>query len=360
MFNNINRPMEIGLTSFAETPSDVHTGKAYSHAERLRNIVEEVKLADEVGLDVYGLGEHHRTDYASSRPVPVLAAAAAETKNIKLTSSVTVLSSEDPVRVYQEYSTIDALSNGRAEIMAGRGSYIESFPLYGYNLNDYNELFEEKLDLLLKLRENEKITWEGRHRPSIHNRGVYPRPVQDKIPVTIASGGTPESVARAGVLGLPLILAIVGGSPLNFQNLVKLYYRAAEESGHDISKLYVGSHSHGFIGDTLDGAVEKYFPSTQDRMNMLSRERGWGRYTRESYDYARSLEGALYVGDPETVAEKIIFLRKHVGITRFMHHVPMGAMPHDDVMRSIELLGKEVAPIVKEEISRWEKEEGMA
>lgn len=360
MFNNINRPMEIGLTSFAEPPSDVHTGKAYSHAERLRNIVEEVKLADEVGLDVYDLGEHHRTDYASSRPVPVLAAAAAETKNIKLTSSVTVLSSEDPVRVYQEYSTIDALSNGRAEIMAGRGSYIESFPLYGYNLNDYNELFEEKLDLLLKLRENEKITWEGRHRPSIHNRGVYPRPVQDKIPVTIASGGTPESVARAGVLGLPLILAIVGGSPLNFQNLVKLYYRAAEESGHDISKLYVGSHSHGFIGDTLDGAVEKYFPSTQDRMNMLSRERGWGRYTRESYDYARSLEGALYVGDPETVAEKIIFLRKHVGITRFMHHVPMGAMPHDDVMRSIELLGKEVAPIVKEEISRWEKEEGMA
>src|SRR5699024_9129126 len=359
MFNNIKRPMEIGLSSFAETPPDVHTGKSISHAERLRNIIEEVELADQVGLDVYGVGEHHRADYASSRPATVLAAAATQTKNIKLTSAVTVLSSEDPVRVYQEYATIDALSNGRAEIMAGRGSYIESFPLYGYNLNDYNELFEEKLDLLLKLQKNEKITWEGHHRPSIYNRGVYPRPVQNEIPVTIASGGTPESVARAGVLGLPLILAIVGGRPLNFQNQVNLYYRAAEEAGHDISKVYVGSHSHGFIGDNLNEAVEKYFPSTQNRMNTLSRERGWGQFTRESYDFARSSEGALYVGDPKTVAEKIIFLRKHVGITRFMHHVPMGAMPHEDVMRSIELLGKEVAPIVREEISRWEKEEGL-
>ena len=359
MFNKINRPMEIGLTSFAETTPDVHTGKTYSHAERLRNVVEEIKLADEVGLDVYGLGEHHRTDYASSRPAITLAAAATQTKNIKLTSSVTVLSSEDPVRVYQEYATIDGLSNGRAEIMAGRGSFIESFPLYGYSLEDYNELFEEKLDLLLQLQKNELITWQGYHRPSIHNRGVYPRPVQDEIPVTIASGGNPESIARAGVLGLPLILAIVGGNPLNFQNLVKLYYRAAEEAGHDTSKLYVGSHSHGFIGDTLDDAVEKYFPSTQNRMNKLSRERGWPEFTRESYDYARSMEGALYVGDPETVAEKIIFLRKNVGITRFMHHVPMGAMPHEDVMRSIELLGKEVAPIVREEIASWEKEEGI-
>lgn len=346
--------MEIGLTTFVETTPDVNTGKVISHAERIREVVEEIVLADEVGLDVFGVGEHHRKDYACSAPAVLLAAAASQTKNIRLTSAVTVLSSDDPVRVFQEFSTVDAISGGRAEIMAGRGSFIESFPLFGYDLKDYDELYEEKLDLLLQIRDQEVINWSGKHRPDIVNRGVYPRPVQDPLPVWIASGGTPQSVVRAGALGLPLVLAIIGGSPLQFANHVKLYYRAAEEAGHDISKLTVASHSHGFIAESTDLAVEKFFPPTQRAMNVLGRERGWGLYTRETFDYARSLEGALYVGDPQTVAEKIIFLRKKVGITRFMLHCPVGSMPHEDVMKAIELLGKEVAPMVREEISRWE------
>ncbi|MFJ8237627.1 LLM class flavin-dependent oxidoreductase [Ureibacillus sp. NPDC094379] len=350
--------MEIGLTTFVETTPDVNTGKVISHAERIREVVEEIVLADEVGLDIYGVGEHHRKDYACSAPAVLLAAAAAKTKQIRLSSAVTVLSSDDPVRVFQEFSTVDAISNGRAEIMAGRGSFIESFPLFGYDLKDYDELFEEKLDLLLKIRENDIVNSTGKHRPSIPNRGVYPRPVQDLLPVWIASGGTPQSVARAGFLGLPLTLAIIGGSPLQFAALVKLYYKAAKQAGHDISKLQVASHSHGFVAETTELAVEKFFPSTQSAMNVLGRERGWGPYTRETFDYARSLEGALYVGDPKTVAEKIIFLRKNVGITRFMLHTPVGSMPHEDVMKAIELLGKEVAPMVREEIARFEAEEG--
>ena len=346
--------MEIGLTTFVETTPDIKTGKTISHAERIREVIEEIVLADEVGLDVYGVGEHHRKDYASSAPAVLLAAAASRTKNIRLTSAVTVLSSDDPVRVFQEFSTVDAISNGRAEIMAGRGSFIESFPLFGYDLKDYDALYEEKLELLLQLTKNEVINWKGKHRADIPNRGVYPRPVQDTLPVWVASGGTPQSVARAGYLGLPLALAIIGGSPFQFAPLVKLYYRAAQEAGHDTSKLTVASHSHGFLADTTDAAIEKFFPPTQHAMNVLGRERGWGQYTRESFDQARSLEGALYTGDVKTVAEKIILLRKKVGITRFMLHCPVGSMPHEDVMRSIELLGKEVAPIVREEIKRWE------
>lgn len=346
--------MEIGLTTFVETTPDVETGQVISHAERIREVVEEIVLADQVGLDVFGVGEHHRKDYACSAPAVLLAAAASQTKRIRLTSAVSVLSSDDPVRVFQEFSTVDAISNGRAEIMAGRGSFIESFPLFGYDLKDYDELFDEKLDLLLKIRDSEIINWSGKHRASIPNRGVYPRPVQDQLPVWIASGGTPQSVVRAGVLGLPLCLAIIGGSPLQFAPLVKLYYRAAKEAGHDTSKLTVASHSHGFVADTTDTANEKFFPPTQRAMNVLGRERGWGQYTRETFDHARSLEGALYVGDVKTVAEKIIFLRKNVGITRFMLHCPVGSMPHEDVMKAIELLGKEVAPIVREEIAKWE------
>ncbi|RDW19022.1 LLM class flavin-dependent oxidoreductase [Oceanobacillus arenosus] len=349
--------MEIGITTFVETTPDVHTGKVISHAKRIREVVEEIVLADQVGLDVFGVGEHHRQDYAASAPAVLLAAAASQTKRIRLTSAVSVLSSDDPVRVFQDFATVDAISNGRAEIMAGRGSFIESFPLFGYDLNDYNELFDEKLDLLLKIRESEKVTWSGKHRPAIQNRGVYPRPVQDPIPVWIASGGTPESVARAGVLGLPLVLAIIGGSPIQFAPLVKLYKRAAERNGHDPSKLTVASHSHGFVAESIEIAVEKFFPPTQQAMNVLGRERGWGAYTRASFDQARSLEGALYVGDVDTVAEKIIFLRKNVGITRFMLHVPVGSMPHADVMKAIELLGKEVAPIVRTEVAKWEAEE---
>lgn len=346
--------MEIGLSTFVETTPDVQTGEVMSHAQRLREVVEEIILADQVGLDVFGVGEHHRKDYAASSPAMVLAAAAPQTSNIRLTSAVTVLSSADPVRVFQDFATLDGISNGRAEIMAGRGSFIESFPLFGYDLNDYNELFDEKLELLLKIRDSEKVTWRGGHRPAIDNLGVYPRPVQDSLPIWIGSGGNQESVIRAGLLGLPLVLAIIGGKPVQFAPLVELYKRAAAHAGHDVSKLAVGSHSHGFIAEETELAADKFFPSTQACMNMLGRERGWGHYDRSSFDFARSFDGALYVGDPDTVAKKIIHLRKSVGITRFMLHVPVGTMPHEDVMNAIRLLGTVVAPRVREEIEKWE------
>ncbi|MDR9853599.1 LLM class flavin-dependent oxidoreductase [Paenibacillus sp. VCA1] len=346
--------MEIGISTFAETTPDVRTGKVLSHAERIREVVEEIIFADQVGLDVFGVGEHHRKDYAVSSPAMVLAAAAPQTKRIRLTSAVTVLSSADPVRVFQDFATLDGISNGRAEIMAGRGSFIESFPLFGYDLNDYDELFDEKLELLLKIRASEKVTWKGGHRPAIHDRGVYPRPVQDPLPVWIGSGGNQESVVRAGLLGLPLVLAIIGGRPTQFAPLVQLYKRAAAHAGHDVSKLPVASHSHGFVAEDTELAADKFFPSTQYSMNILARERGWGPYDRSSFDMARSFEGALYVGDPETVARKIIHLRKRVGVTRFFLHVPVGSMPHEDVMKAIELLGTKVAPIVREEVAKWE------
>lgn len=346
--------MEIGITTFVETTPDVNSGKVISHGERIREVVEEIVLADSVGLDVFGVGEHHRKDYAASSPAIILSAAASKTKKIRLTSAVTVLSSDDPVRVFQDFATVDAISNGRAEIMAGRGSFIESFPLFGYDLKDYDELFDEKLDLLLKIRESEMVTWQGKHRPAIVNRGVYPRPLQNPLPIWIASGGTPQSAVRAGILGLPLVLAIIGGSPTRFAPIVQLYKKAATQAGHDISKLPVATHSHGFIAESTELAVDKFFPSTQQAMNVLGRERGWGHYDRATFDAARSFEGALYVGDSKYVAEKIIHLRKNVGITRFMLHVPVGSMPHEDVMKAIELLGKEVAPIVREEIYRWE------
>ena len=346
--------MEIGISTFVETTPNVETGEVISHAQRIREVVEEIVLADQVGLDIFGVGEHHREDYACSSPAVLLSAAASQTKHIRLTSAVTVLSSADPVRVFQDFATVDAISNGRAEIMAGRGSFIESFPLFGNDLDDYDELFNEKLDLLLKIRASEKVTWNGKHRPAIPNRGVYPRPVQDSIPVWIASGGTPESTVRAGSLGLPLVLAIIGGSPLHFEPLVRLYKRTAARAGHNPSQLAVASHSHGFVAESDEEAAEKFFPSTQQAMSKLGRERGWGPYSRSTYDAARTLEGALYVGSPKTVAEKIIHLRKNVGITRFMLHCPVGTMPHEEVMKSIELLGKEVAPLVREEIAKWE------
>lgn len=350
--------MELGISTFVETTPDVKTGEVISHAQRIREVVEEMVLADQLGLDVFGVGEHHREDFAASSPAVILAAAASQTKRIRLTSAVTVLSSDDPVRVFQDFATLDAISNGRAEIMAGRGSFIESFPLFGYDLKDYEELFDEKLELLLKIRESEKVTWTGRHRPAILNLGVYPRPVQNPLPVWIGSGGNSESVIRAGMLGLPLVLAIIGGSPMQFEPLVRLYKRAAARAGHDADKLPVASHSHGFIAEDTEAAAEKFFPSTQYVMSKLGRERGWGTYTRATFDSARSLEGALYVGDPNTVAEKIIHLRKNVGITRFMLHIPVGTMPHEEVMKAIDLFGNEVAPIVREEISRWEARGG--
>ncbi|MFC7372465.1 LLM class flavin-dependent oxidoreductase [Fictibacillus iocasae] len=350
--------MELGISTFVETTPDVKSGHVISHAERLREVVEEIVLADQVGLDVFGVGEHHREDFAASSPAVVLAAAATQTKNIRLTSAVTVLSSADPVRVYQDFATLDGLSNGRAEIMAGRGSFIESFPLFGYDLRDYEELFEEKLDLLLTLQKSENVTWSGKHRPAIENVSVYPRPVQDPLPIWIGSGGNQESVVRAGLLGLPLVLAIIGGSPLHFAPLVQLYKQAAKHAGHDENKLKVASHSHGFVAQDTETAADLFFPSTAVVMNKLGRERGWSPYTRETFDAARSLNGALYVGDPQTVAEKILHLRKNVGVTRFMLHVPVGTMPHDQVMNAIELFGKEVAPRVREDVAKWEAEQG--
>ncbi|TXC92965.1 LLM class flavin-dependent oxidoreductase [Metabacillus litoralis] len=347
--------MEIGISTFVETTPDPKTGEVISHAQRIREVVEEIVLADSVGLDVFGVGEHHREDFAASNPAIILAAAASQTKNIRLTSAVIVLSSADPVRVFQDFATVDGISNGRAEIMAGRGSFIESFPLFGYDLKDYDELFEEKLELLLNIRDSEIVNWKGGHRPAIQNRGVYPRPVQEPLPVWIGSGGNSDSVIRAGILGLPLVLAIIGGQPTQFAPLVQLYKKALAHAGHDVNKFQVGSHSHGFIAENTEVAADKFFPSTQYVMNKLGKERGWGPYTRESFDAARSFEGALYVGDSSTVADKIIYLRKNVGITRFMLHVPVGSMPHDDVMKAIELLGKEVAPKVREEVAKWEE-----
>lgn len=345
--------MEIGISTFLETTPDPVTGKVISHAERLREAVEEIVLADQVGLDVYGIGEHHRADYAGSSPAVVLAAAAAMTKNIRLTSAVTVLSSDDPVRVYQAFSTLDGISNGRAEIMAGRGSFIESFPLFGYSLDDYNELFEENLELLLAIRASEKVTWRGGHRPAIDNLPVYPRAVQDPLPVWIATGGNPESAIRAGTLGLPVAFAIIGGMPERFAPLVKLYKEAAVRAGHNPDKLQIATHSHGFVGETTEQAAALFYPSTQAQMNVIGRERGWGQtYNRATYDDARSLRGALYVGDSEYVAEKIILLHKNLGVTRFFLHVNVGTMPHREVMRAIELLGTKVAPIVRQELAR--------
>ena len=348
------KPMEIGISTFLETTPDPATGKTISHAERLRRAVEEIVLADQVGLDVYGVGEHHRPDYAGSAPAVVLAAAAAMTKRIRLTSAVTVLSSDDPVRVYEAFATLDGISGGRAEIMAGRGSFIESFPLFGYSLSDYDSLFEEKLDLLLKIRASEKVSWRGRHRPAIDNLGVYPRSEQDPLPVWIATGGNPESAVRAGTLGLPVVFAIIGGMPERFAPLVALYKEAAKRAGHDPDQLQVATHSHGFIADTTEEAADLFFPSTQAQMNVIGRERGWPPYTRETFDAARSLRGALYVGDPEYVAEKIVLLRRNLGVSRFFLHLNVGTMPHRELLRAIELLGTRVAPIVRKEIARQE------
>ncbi|NAZ81447.1 LLM class flavin-dependent oxidoreductase [Kineococcus sp. R8] len=341
--------MEIGISSFAETTADPRTGAVMGHPQRLREVVEEIVLADQVGLDVYGLGEHHRPDYASSAPAVVLAAAASRTDRIRLTSAVTVLSSADPVRVFQDFATLDGISGGRAEIIAGRGSFIESFPLFGQDLDDYDELYAENLELLLAVRAAEKVTWRGGHRPAIADRGVYPRPVQDPLPVWIGVGGNPASVVRAGTLGLPLAVAIIGGMPEQFAPLVELYRETGRRAGHEESSLRVATHSHGFVADTSQRAVEVNFPSMQVAMNTIGAERGWHHYGRTSYEAARSPRGALLVGSPQEVAEKVLRQRADLGIDRFMLHVSVGTMPHREVLRAIELLGTEVAPVVRAE-----------
>ncbi|ABS05938.1 LLM class flavin-dependent oxidoreductase [Kineococcus radiotolerans] len=344
--------MEIGVSAFAETTPDPGTGELVSHAERLRQVVEEIVLADQVGLDVYGLGEHHRPDYAASAPAVVLAAAASRTSRIRLSSAVTVLSSDDPVRVFQQFATLDGLSGGRAEIMAGRGSFIESFPLFGYDLEDYDDLYAEKLDLLLAIRQDpDHVVWAGdKHRAAIPGLGVFPRPVQSPLPVWIAVGGNPQSVVRAGTLGLPLAIAIIGGMPEQFAPLAELYREAGRRAGHDPSTLRVATHSHGFVAPTTQRATDVHFRPYQAVMNGLGRERGWNHFSRTSYEAARSRRGALLVGNPEEVAEKIVAQHEQLGIDRFMLHVSAGTMPHADVLKAIELLGTEVAPLVREHV----------
>ncbi len=349
--SEIKRPFEIGIYSFVELTPDPATGQMLSPTERMSNLMETIELADQVGLDVFGLGEHHRPDFISSSPVTILAAAAAKTKNIRLSTAVTVLSSDDPVRVFQDFAILDLLSKGRAEIMAGRGSFIESFPLFGYDLNDYNELFTEKLDLLLKLRESEVVTWAGKHRPALFEQGVYPRPHQEKLPVWIAVGGTPESVVRAGRLGLPMALAIIGGMPERFAPLADLYRASAEEAGHNLSDIQLSINSHGFIGDDSKQAADDYFPSFQMMMNKIGRERGWTGITRQQFEGSRSLRGSDFVGTPDEVIEKILFQHKIFDHQRFLIQLGIGTIPHVKMMRAIELLGTKVAPVVRKEIS---------
>ena len=342
--------MELGIYTFAEVTPDPRTGRAVSPAQRLRNLLEEVELAEQVGLDVYGVGEHHRPEFAVSAPAVVLAAAAARTSKIQLTSAVTVLSSDDPVRVFQDFATLDLLSDGRAEIMAGRGSFIESFPLFGFALDDYNELFAENLELLLELRDNEHITWSGRHRAALTGQGVYPRPVQEPLPIWVAVGGTPESAVRAGALGLPMALAIIGGLPERFAPFAELHRRAAEEAGH--GRLPLSINSHGFVGDDARQAADDFFPPLKSMMDKIGRERGWSPLARADYEAMLDIRGALVVGNPKQVAEKILFQHEIFGHDRFMIQFTVGSIPHDKVMRSIELFGTEVAPLVRAEVAR--------
>jgi probable LLM family oxidoreductase len=343
---------EIGLYSFAELTPDPRTGRQISPAQRLGNLLEEIELADQVGLDVFALGEHHRPDFVSSAPAVILAAAAARTQSIRLSSAVTVLSSDDPVRVFQDFASLDLLSKGRAEIMAGRGSFIESFPLFGYDLRDYNTLFAEKLELLLKLRDRERVSWSGKHRPPLDNQGVYPRPFQAQLPIWIAVGGTPESVIRAATLGLPLALAIIGGQPEQFAQFVTLYRGVALQNGHNLADMPVSINSHGFIADDSHTAVEEAFPVFQQTMNKIGRERGWSPMTRQQFDASCTLRGANFIGSPNEVIEKILFQHQIFRHQRFLLQLSVGTMPHDKVLRAIELLGTKVAPVVRDEIAR--------
>ncbi len=342
--------MELGLYTFGDVSPEPGPGAIRPH-ERLRNLIEEIELADQVGLDVFGLGEHHRPDYASSAPAVVLAAAAERTRRIKLTSAVTVLSSDDPVRVFQQFATLDLLSSGRAEIMAGRGSFIESFPLFGYNLEDYDELFAEKLDLLLAIRDNVEVTWSGRLRAPINGRGVYPRPFRERLPIWIAIGGTPQSAARAGALGLPLALAIIGGEPARFAPLFGLYREAARRAGQNPAGLATSLNVHGFVGETAEQAADDFYGPQAEVMNRIGRERGWGPTSRAHFDQARGPQGALFVGNPEQVAEKIVAQHRLFGNDRFLLQMAIGIVPHARIMKAIELYGTRVAPLVRKELA---------
>lgn len=343
--------MELGISTFVELTPDPATGITISPYERFQNMMEEVKLADQLGLDVFAIGEHHRPDFLVSSPATVLAAAAAVTKNIRLSSAVSVLSSDDPVRVFQQFATLDLLSGGRAEIMAGRGSFIESFPLFGYDLDDYNTLFEEKLKLLVAINNSETITWKGKHRAPIENLGIYPRPYHDKLPIWVAIGGTPSSVYRAAKLGLPLTIAIIGGKPEQFVPHVNYYKEEYVKAGHDASQLQLCINSHAYIADNSTQAADEFFPVYAHVMSKIGKERGWPPTTREQFEYMRSPVGALLVGSPQQVIDKILYEHELFGNTRFMVQFSVGTLPHKQMMHAIELFGTVVAPAVKKALA---------
>jgi probable LLM family oxidoreductase len=343
--------MQIGVDSFGAVISDPATGLAIHPVQRMENLLEEIELADQVGLDVFGIGEHHRAEFLDSAPAVILAAAAARTKNIRLSSAVTVLSAADPVRVFQEFATLDLLSHGRAEIVAGRGSFIESFPLFGLRLEDYDALFSEKLDLLLKIRENTNVHWAGRHRAPLTGQAVYPRPLQNPLPIWVGVGGTPESFIRAGVLGLPLMVAIIGGEPRRFRPLVDLYRETGRQAGHSADRLVVGLHSVGFLGDTAQQAADDFYPGYAHTFTEIGKERGWPPTTRAQFDAVRGPRGALLIGDAETVAEKILYVNEALGgLSRITFQMGVSTLPHQKMLRAIEILGTRVVPILGKQL----------
>jgi probable LLM family oxidoreductase len=343
--------MQLGVDSFAGAIPDPATGLNPTPEERMQQLLEEIELADRVGLDVFGIGEHHRAEFLDSAQTVVLAAAAARTKRIRLTSAVTVLSAADPVRVFEEFATLDLISHGRAEIVAGRGSFVESYPLFGYRLEDYDDLFVEKLDLLLAIRANLKVHWSGKHRPPLTGQGVFPRPVQDPLPIWVGVGGTPSSFARAGTLGLPLMVAIIGGPPARFRPLVDLYREAGRRAGHPAESLTVGLHSVGFLGGTNEQAADDFFPGFAYTVNEIGKERGWSPTNRARLEAERGPEGAYLVGDADTVAAKILAVNEALGgISRITFQMGVSTVPHEKMMRSIEILGTQVAPKVRKHL----------
>ena len=347
------REVEIGIDSFVAAVPDTLTGANLSPQDRIAHLLEEIQLADEVGLDVFGIGEHHRAEFLDSAPETLLAAAAALSHRIRLTSAVTVLSAHDPVRVFQQFATIDLISRGRAEMVVGRGSFIEAFPLFGLELKDYDALFVEKLDLLLKLRKNARVHWAGRFRPPLDGQPVYPRPSQEKLPIWLGVGGTAASFARAGELGLPLMVAIIGGQPHRFRPLIDLYRQAGIEAGHQSESLRVGVHALGYVADTDQQAADEFFPGYAQSFTDIGKERGWGPVTRSQYSALRSATGAMLVSEPERVAEKILRLDEVLGgLSRLTLQMSIASLPHRNRMRAIELLGTKVAPLVRSGIQR--------
>jgi probable LLM family oxidoreductase len=344
--------MELGIYTFVENTPLAETGKKLHPSERLEVLLKEAAIADQLGLDVFAIGEHHREEYVSSAPSVILSAIASRTKNIKLSSAVTVLGSEDPVRVFQQYSTLDLISRGRAEIMVGRGSFIESFPLFGYDLKNYEELFDEKLEQLLEIRNNEVLHWKGRHTPDVEGRGVYPRPFQERLPIWRAVGGTPKSAYHAGALGLPMAIAIIGGYPEQFKPMADLHKRGAMETGKD--PLAISINSHGFIADTREEAVEIAFPAFKTQMDKIGRERGWPPMSREQFDASCTLRGANFVGSPQDIIDKILYQHKIFGHSRFLLQMSVGSIPNKDLIRSVELFANVVAPAVRERVSAIE------